>query len=114
MAETAPRKFGTLRDWSRIEGSADLPLEGHLRYPACRVLLVCGPCGWARPYDPVRIIDRLRSLRFGGLKTRVGAVARHVGWNCPACGRVQWRALLAYPPGLDSAELKRMTSRLRS
>ena len=84
------------------------------RHPGCRLLLACAFCAWSRSYRPERVIDRLRELKAGGHTTRLLDVARRVGWNCPACGRMRWRAQLAWPAGLSPTEVKRLAERYRN
>lgn len=84
------------------------------RYPGCRVLLVCAACAWSKTYNPERIIDRLRALKAGGYATRMIDVARRVGWNCPTCRRVQWRAQFAWPAGLSESDVKRLANLYRN
>ena len=84
------------------------------RYPGCRLTLTCALCGWARTYNPERIIARLRELKTGGHATRVAEVARRVAWNCPGCGRVKWKAGFAYPASLTQSEAKRLAARYRN
>ena len=104
----------TLKDFVPVGVTADVRLEDHRRYPLCRVVLFCGACGWARDYDPERIIDRLRALRAGGYSTPVAQVARQVGWTCPGCGRAQWGTKLAYWKHTDPNAIQRMTRLARS
>jgi hypothetical protein len=108
----APARLAS--DFHLIDGSANLPLQDHRLHPLSQVLLVCGACAWARGYSPDRIIDRLRELRAGGYKTPIKAVAGHVRWACPACGRRQWATVLAYPVGIDPAEVRRMANVYRN
>ena len=114
----SPRKRArtpkTLKDFVAVNGPADALLEDHRRYPLCRMVLYCGACGWARDYDPERIVDRLRALRIGGYKTPAPAVARWVGWTCPGCGRSQWAAKLAYSRNTDPRDIERMARLMRS
>jgi hypothetical protein len=84
------------------------------RYPGCRMTLTCAMCGWSKAYDPERVIQRLAQLRAGGQATRLADVARRVGWNCPGCSRVKWRAGLAWPAGCTERDAKRLASRLRN
>jgi hypothetical protein len=84
------------------------------RYPGCRMTLTCAMCGWSKSYDPERVIQRLTQLKTGGHATRLEDVARRVAWNCPGCGRVRWRAGLAWPPGFTERDAKRLASRLRN
>ena len=89
-------------------------LGDHRRYPGCRVRLSCAMCGWSKSYSAERIIERLRQLRAGGHATRLAQVARRVGWDCPACHRVRWRADLAWPAGMSESEIKRLANRYRN
>jgi hypothetical protein len=84
------------------------------RYPGARLLLTCAQCGWSKDYSAERVIDRLRALRAGGHDTRVEQVARRIGWNCPGCGRVMWRAEFAWPPGMTEADVKRLANLYRN
>lgn len=83
-------------------------------YAGARVLITCPLCGWQKSYNAERIIDRLRDLKAGGHKTRLGHVARRVVWPCPGCGRVKWRAQFAYPPGFSAADHRRLMNRYRN
>lgn len=94
--------------------AAGATLSDHRRYPGCRLMLVCALCGWSRTYSPERVIQRLRELKAGGHATRLDQVARRVGWNCPGCHRVKWRAGLAWPPGLDAREVRRLANLYRN
>ena len=82
-------------------------------YAGARVLITCTLCGWQKSYNAERVIDRLRDLKAGGHKTRLGHVARRVAWPCPGCGHVKWRAQFAYPPGFSEADHRRATRRYR-
>lgn len=84
------------------------------RYPGCRLVLTCAMCGWAKTYDPERIIDRLRELKVGGHTTRLSDVARRVGWDCPGCHRVRWRAQFGWPPAMTAGEARRLANRYRN
>ena len=68
------------------------------RHPGCRLMLSCAACAWRTSYGPERVLARLRELRAGGDTTPLWQVAKRVGWNCPACGRMRWRAQFAWPP----------------
>ena len=92
----------------------DAVMGDHRRYPLCRLLLTCALCGWTKGYSPERVIGRLQEQRTGGNPTKVENIRRFIGWNCPGCGRVKWRTQLAWPPGVDEREIKRLTSQLRS
>jgi hypothetical protein len=111
----APRKASkSTRDFVGLNAGSDTALEDHRRYPLCRVLLFCGLCGWARDYNPERIIARLRALRAGGYKTPVSHVARRVGWTCPGCGRCSWGSKLAYGKDVSPSEIQRAVRAIRS
>ena len=84
------------------------------RYPGCRLLIACAACSWAKSYSPQRVIDRLRELKAGGHATSLADVARRVGWNCPACQRMRWRAPFAWPANVDAREVKRLTNLYRN
>lgn len=84
------------------------------RYPGCRLLLACAACSWSKSYNPERVIDRLHELKAGGHATRLADVARRVGWNCPACQRMRWRAQFAWPDNIDEREVKRLTNLFRN
>lgn len=94
------------------DGSA--ALGDFRRYPGCRLMLVCAACGWSKTYNPERVIDRLHALKSGGHATRLVDVARRVGWNCPACRRMGWRAQFAWPTNLTPGEAKRLANRYRN
>jgi hypothetical protein len=89
-------------------------LGDYRRYPGCRLLLACGACAWSKSYNPERLIDRLRELKAGGHATRLADVARRVAWNCPACGRMRWRAQFAWPRELAPGEARRLANRYRN
>ena len=110
-ARKAPK---SVRDFIPVGVGSDTPLEDHRRYPLCRVMLFCGLCGWARDYNPERIVERLRALKTGGYRTPVALVARRVGWNCPGCGRCSWGTKLAYWKETDPKAVQRMTRLSRS
>jgi hypothetical protein len=94
--------------------TAPLTLGDHRRFPGCRMLLACSLCGWSRAYDPMRVIARLQALRAGGYPTPLATVARRVGRPCPGCGRVTWRADLAWPSELSQYEIKRLANLYRN
>ena len=100
--------------WTPVPSACDVTLGDHRRFPLCRVRLTCGLCGWAKGYSPARVIARLHELKAGGYPTPVGQLARRVAWTCPGCGRVKWRTELAWPPGTDEAEIRRLVRQLRS
>ena len=89
-------------------------LGDYRRYPGCRLRLACAACGWAKDYNPERIIARLHELRAGGYPTPVHRLAARVAWNCPCCGRVKWRVDLAWPPTMTESEIKRLAHRQRN
>ncbi|MBP6877040.1 MAG: hypothetical protein KBC34_03390 [Phenylobacterium sp.] len=76
-------------------------------------MLACGGCGWRRRYDPLRIAHRLYTLGDGGLQTPAADVAKQVKDACRRCGARNWDTCLAYPPGFDEREAKRLRRRLR-
>lgn len=98
----------------RIPAGPTSALGDFMRYPGCRLLLVCAACGWSKAYNPERILTRLQVLKSGGHTTRLEQVAKRVQWPCPACHRLRWRAQFAYPPGLSPAEARRLASRYRN
>jgi hypothetical protein len=89
-------------------------LSEHRRYPGCRLQLVCSLCGWSNGYDPERVITRLQQLRAGGHPTTLPQVAARVGWDCPRCHRAKWKARFAWPEGLQTREIKRLTNPYRN
>jgi hypothetical protein len=97
-----------------VPATEPILLGDHRRYPLSRVLVTCSLCGWNKSYNPERLIDRLRQLRAGGHDTPVGLVARRIAWPCPMCGRVKWRADLAWPPGVDPREIKKRAAAVRN
>jgi hypothetical protein len=107
-------RFASRRDFRIVNGSGETALLDHRRYPLCRVLLSCGACGWARGYKPERILDRLRVLRAGTVRTPVQDVARRVQWPCPGCGRLHWSTVLAWPADVSENDIKRMASAYRN
>lgn len=90
------------------------PLEDYRRYPGCRVLLSCGACGYAKDYNPERIVMRLRELRVGGWKTPIVGIAAQMRRPCPACRKMQWTTRLAYPADMTEAEARRLMARMRN
>ncbi len=100
--------------WLPVPISLDAKLGDHRRFPLCRVVVACVLCGWSKGYSPERMIARLHELKAGGHPTPMADIARRIGWTCPGCGRVKWRAMLAWPPGVDEAEVQRLTRQLRS
>ena len=94
--------------------SATAVLGDHRRYPLCRIVLTCALCGWARGYDPERLIARLHELRAGGYATPVGAIAARVAWPCPMCRGVKWRSDLAWPADADPRDIRRLTAMIRN
>lgn len=95
-------------NWTPVPWTGPTTLGDHRRFPGARVLVQCGLCGWSKGYNPQRIITRLQQLRAGGYPTPLDQVARRVAWTCPGCGRVKWRAQLAWPPGMTETEIKRL------
>ncbi|MCR5874615.1 hypothetical protein LRS10_10815 [Phenylobacterium sp. J426] len=53
-----------------IPAAAEDSIGDFQKYPGARLLLVCAACSWCRPYNPERVIARLRELRTGGYATR--------------------------------------------
>ena len=98
----------SIRDMRRIPQGPGASIGDFRRHPGCRLLITCVFCGWAKGYDPERVVGRLRALNAGGEATRFADVARRVAWNCPGCGRVRWRAELAWPPTIDEREARRL------
>lgn len=84
------------------------------RYPGCRLTITCAMCGWAKGYNPERVLGRLRELKAGGHATRLDVVARRVQWPCPGCHRLKWRAGFAWPPDMTEAEARRLAARARN
>ena len=84
------------------------------RYPGCRFTITCSLCGWAKAYNPERVLARLRELRAGGHATPLSKVGARVAWPCPACGRVKWRAGFAWPAGVQPDEVRRLGNRYRN
>lgn len=84
------------------------------RYPGCRLMLGCQACGYAKAYDPERVIDRLRELRTGGYATRLADVARRVSRTCPKCAKSKWRAQFAWPENLTEGEARRLRNLYRN
>jgi hypothetical protein len=89
-------------------------LGDYRMFPGTRVWLTCALCGWDKSYKVQRVIERLRTLRSGGHEAPVGTIARRVAWPCPGCGRVKWRSDLAWPPGMDEREVKRLANQFRN
>ena len=89
-------------------------LGDYRRYPGCRLRLACAACGWAKDYNPERIIARLHQLRAGGYPTTLAQVAARVGKPCYRCRHPAWRAHFAWPANLDGRELKRLADRYRN
>lgn len=98
----------------RIAAGPTAVIGDFQRYPACRLLLICGACGWNKPYDPERILARLLQLKSGGHATRLDQVAKRVQWPCPGCHRLHWKAQFAYPPHIDAGEARRLAARYRN
>ena len=96
--------------WAPVPSTRATTLGDHRRYPGCRLLVTCGLCGWSKSYRPERIIARLHELRSGGEPTPLRQIAGRVAWNCPGCGRLKWRAELAWPPELDDREKRRLAN----
>lgn len=100
--------------WRPAPGGERATVGDYPHYPGARLLLSCGFCGWAKDYNPERVIDRLRELKAGGHTTPVGEIARRVGWDCPGCGRAKWYADFAWPPHMSEGEIKRIAARYRN
>lgn len=84
------------------------------RYPGCRLMLGCQACGYAKTYNPERVIDRLRELKSGGYATRLNDVARRVVRTCPKCSKSKWRAQFAWPDNLTPGEERRLRNLYRN
>jgi len=82
-------------------------------YPGSRLLIVCSLCGWSKSYWPERVVQRLMVLKTGGGATTLAQVARRVAWPCPGCGRVHWRAALAWPLGFNESDARRLANQRR-
>lgn len=111
---TPPGRWVRAADLRPIPADATATIGDFRRYPGCRMMLACAACTWSRTYDPERITARLQELRAGGHATRLADVARRVGWNCPACGRVRWSAQLAWPPELTKRDARQIANRYRN
>jgi hypothetical protein len=109
----AIRRWRVAPEFRQIEGSGQAPLEDHRRHPLCRLLIYCAVCGWARDYNPERIVARLQALRQPGYQTRVSEVAARVSWSCPACGRVRWVSRLAYSADMTARDVARALRAIR-
>jgi hypothetical protein len=109
-----PRPARWLSSYRVVWDGENRPLIDHRRYPLSRVVLVCGACAWARDYDPERVIEGLRTLRWGTASTVIKDVAGRVRAPCPHCRKTEWTTILAWPPGIDPAEIKRAANRYRN
>jgi hypothetical protein len=89
-------------------------ISDYRRFPGARLLIACCLCGWEKSYHPERVIERLRQLKTGGHATPLDQIARRVAWPCPGCHRVKWRAVFAWPAGLDETEIKRLANLYRN
>lgn len=69
---------------------ADAPLKIVGVWGSGRVLLFCASCTWSKSYPVERIISRMKARGFGDAQSPASAVAKHVQWPCPACGRMRW------------------------
>lgn len=94
--------------------SRDARLEDHRLYPGCRLTLTCAACAWTRSYDPERVIRRLQALKTIAHRARLTEVAARVGWNCPGCRRMRWKAGFGWPVDLTDAEIRRLTNLYRN
>jgi hypothetical protein len=77
--------------------NAHAPLASWRAHPGAQLKLYCGACAWSRTYDPARIAERLAVRRLGSAMTPVSAIAGHVQWPCPGCGRMRWASVLVAP-----------------
>lgn len=84
------------------------------RYPGCRLMLGCQACGYAKDYNPERVIDRLREMKSGGYATRLEDVAKRVVRTCPKCSKSKWRAQFAWPAGMTEGEARRLRNLYRN
>jgi hypothetical protein len=98
----------------RVISSPDWVIGDSERFPGSRLYVSCGGCGHFKSYGPGRVIMRLRELRLGGYKTPLPRVAESVERKCPRCGKRNWRAELAWPPGFTEGDAKRAAARARN
>jgi hypothetical protein len=82
-------------------------------FPGCFVLVTCGACGHAKPYNPGRMLMRLRELRLGGTLATFEDIAGRIEKRC-RCGVRDWRVALAFPPHMTSGDIKRLQARARN
>jgi len=113
-AATPPARPAPRSDMRLVPADGTTAIGDFRRYPGCRLVLVCGACAWCKSYNPERVIDRLRALNAGGYATTLAAVAKRVGWNCPACARMSWLAQFGWPPGVDEREVRRLSNLYRN
>lgn len=99
--------------WRAVRTDTATTMNDHRRFPGCKLRLTCTQCGWAKGYDPERLIDRLRKLRAGGHHTQIGQVARRVR-PCPRCGVAAWQADFAWPSGMRDGDIKRLANLYRN
>jgi hypothetical protein len=114
MPRTSTRPVRNRTEFEILAHDRSATMADHRRHPLCRLLLWCALCGWARDYNPERIIQGLRAKGHGGYPTPVGRVASLVQWPCPGCGRVKWASQLAYPNTIDAREIARAARDIRS
>ena len=82
-------------------------------YPGCQLLVSCGACGHRKSYNPGRVVMRLRELRLGGTLVTLGEIAGRIERKC-RCGTRDWRADLAWPPGMRDGDIKRLAAQARN
>ena len=46
-----------------IPTDAATTLGAYRRHPGCRLRVACAACGWAKEYNPERVVARLHELR---------------------------------------------------
>jgi hypothetical protein len=97
-----------------IPTPAATTLGDYRRHPGCRLRLACAACGWAKEYNPERVIARLHQLRTGGYPTALTEVAGRVRKTCYRCRQMKWRAEFVWPQGMDEREIKRLADRYRN
>ncbi|WP_331589028.1 hypothetical protein [Phenylobacterium sp.] len=98
--------------WRPIEAPNGKMADADL-FPGCFVLVTCKACGHFKAYPPATVVLRLRQLQMGGTLATFAEVAGRVGATCP-CGARDWRAGLAWPPGMTDGDIKRLAARARN
>jgi hypothetical protein len=112
MSDEHQRVRKALSRWRVIEAPNGKMADADL-FPGSLLLVTCNACGHFKHYNPGRVVMRLRELRLGGTLATFSDVAGRIERKC-RCGVRDWRAELAWPPGMTDGDIKRLAARARN